>query len=284
MLIEQLHDFGEYLREHNARTTHYSYVSRVRTYLRSLPTDDQFTEHHVRAYISHMADTLRPSTCCIMLCAINKFAIYLVDQGLIPANPAEKVKPPKPDSPRRETPNKTEVTALMDACERIRHPYRAALARAVIFTLVMSGLRRAEVLALRIPDIDISDGAIYVRHGKGDKARTVRPPVACITALSDYLSVRPTCRTNHVFLLKQGSYMADQGLRILLRDLFSIAGMPMSRALLPHGLRHAFATRLRENGVSLEEIRDILGHSDLNTTILYLHRPTERAREIAELM
>src|ERR1019366_280676 len=261
MLSEQLVGFAAYLRGHNSRRTRYSYVSRVRTYLRSLPSDDLFTEANIRTYISHMADTLRPATCYIMLCAINKFAVYLLDQGLIPANPAEKIRSPKLDKPRRETPNEAQVTALMTACARVRHPYRSALARAVVFTFVMSGLRRAELLALRIPDIDIAAATIYVRHGKGDRARTGRIGGACIAALSDYLAIRPSCKDNHVFLLRQGCYMGDQGLSTLLRDLFAIADMPGSRALLPHGLRHAFATRLRQNGVDLEEIQEQIGRA-----------------------
>jgi integrase/recombinase XerD len=283
MLIEQLIPFAEFLRTRHQKSTRYSYTSRTRTFLRTLSSDAEFTETFIRAYISRMGDKRRPATCGSALASIRKFGQFLVEVGEIAVNPAEHIKPPRLDKPRRETPTEGQVTAMMEACERIYHPYRKALARAVVFTLVMSAVRRDELLALRTSDIDLLDGAIYIRHGKGDKARVVRPGGACIGALRDYLAVRPGCNTDRLFLLRKGFVMGDQGLRVLLREIASIAGMDGCRAILPHGMRHACATRLRANKVELEEIMEFLGHSDVSTTILYLHRPTERAREIAAL-
>jgi site-specific recombinase XerD len=283
MLIEALPAFSAYLATTCAKATRYSYTSRARSYLRTLQGDAQFTTANVRAYLRALGDAHRPATVHSALAAIHKFGAFLLEQKLLPANPADGIRSPRPDRPLRETPAETEVTALMDACERIRHPYRRSLARAVVYTLVMSALRRSELLALSLTDVDLDAGTLYVRHGKGDRARVVSPGPACIEALRAYQALRPPCPRDRLFLLRKGFVLGDQGLRVLLRDLFAIAGCPGCRALLPHGLRHACATRLRAKNVELEEIKEFLGHSDVNTTILYLHRPAERARQIAEL-
>ncbi len=281
MSIDQLQLFSEFLREHYAKSTRYSYTSRTRVYLRTLEADADFTEASVRAYLSRMADRCRPSACHSAHAAIRRFGAWLVETGVLAVNPVAPIKAPRLGKPHRETPTEAQVTAMLEACERIHHPYRKTLARAVVFTLVMSAVRRGELLALKLGDVDILEGTIDVRHGKGDKARTIRPAPACIDALRDYLAIRPACDLDRLFLLRKGLHLGDEGLRTLLRDVASIAGLAGCKAILPHGQRHACATRMRNKGTHLEEISEFLGHADVNTTILYLHRPTERAKEIA---
>lgn len=283
MLLDLFDSYSEYLRPIRSQRTRYGYVARARAFVKTLTTDSEFTETAVRLYISRMGDRCRPSSQCSALAAIRSFAEWLVECGHIPANPTDKIKAPKLDAPHRETPTEAQVEQMMDACDRIRHPYRRALATAVVYTFAMSAVRRSELIALRTGDIDLKEGAIYVRHGKGDKARTVRPGEACMEALSHYLCLRAAVEDDRLWMVRKGYLMGDEGLRTLLRDVAAIAGLRDVDAILPHGMRHACATRLLRNGADIEDVREFLGHSDVGTTQIYLHSPTDRMREVAKL-
>lgn len=285
LLMDHVDGFAEFLRDNVMPATRYSYTARVKTFLRAHPDAAAFTSAGLRAYITRMGDTHRPRTQCIHLASLRAFGDYLVREGHMPANPAAAVRAPKLDAPRRETPTDAQVAALVAATSRIYHPYRQALCYAVVRTLVYGALRRSECLGLRVEDIDLSDGAIYVRHGKGNKARTVRPGAPTMQAIADYLERRHRCETHPtpLWLLRRNKPMGDGGLRTLLREVTAIAGMAGQKILDPHCLRHACATRLLRNGADIRDIMEYLGHAEISTTALYLHSPTERMRYVATL-
>jgi site-specific recombinase XerD len=140
-------------------------------------------------------------------------------------------------------------------------------------TLYATGLRRAELAHLQIPDIDSPRMVIHVRGGKGGQDRDVMLSPTLLEALRDYwrgLKRKPTD-----WLFPGGSWHTANH-PITPRAVWYACQRAAQRAGLqnrvhPHTLRHCFATHLLENGADLRTIQLLLGHHDLKETTIYLH-------------
>jgi integrase/recombinase XerC len=263
-----------------------NYVTKCRAFLRWLGPDPQpseFTTAAISAFIAGLEGIeRRPRTVRSYLTSLRAFGKWLVQTGKVAENPGAAVKAPKLDRPRRKVPTHQDILSMLDAASHMQTEARTRLALAVVATLVYSGARRQELLNLCVDDIDFEQGLIHIRHGKGDKPRDVAPHPDCFAALASYLDGREEVSSSRLFILR-GRPMADDGLRSLLRQILAVARLAGNKALLPHGLRHAVATRLHRAGAELDVIREFLGHSSITTTSLYLHSGPERIKEIAPL-
>lgn len=151
---------------------------------------------------------------------------------------------------------------------------------AILYLMVFCGLRSCEVLSLDINDVDLIDDQLRVT-GKGDKLRVIPMSPAVRTALLRYLDYeRPKCLHSKCFVAMKGpSYglpMTAEGLRKLFRN----QRRKSIKQAHPHLFRHTYATNLIQKGVSLPVIQKLLGHSDIEVTMGYLHlSPEDVARE-----
>jgi integrase/recombinase XerD len=140
--------------------------------------------------------------------------------------------------------------------------------RLILQTVYACGLRASEVLGLRVPDIDSSRMLLWVRHGKGNKDRSVPLSPALLEALrAHWQRWRPTA---WLFPGQTPSGQRSLGaLQRVVRRAVLAAGF--SKKVSLHTLRHSYATHLLEAGVDLVTIQRLLGHRDLHTTARYLH-------------
>jgi integrase/recombinase XerD len=133
------------------------------------------------------------------------------------------------------------------------------------------GLRIAEALALELKDVDL-DGAVIDVLGKGDKRRKVGIDDTTAALIARWIDKRASLGYNGkgtpLFCTLAGKTIKQQYVRALLPRLAAKADI--ERRMHPHGLRHAFAHRLAKEGVSMDVIRDALGHSSLAVTDRYL--------------
>lgn len=287
MLNQWLDEFAAAAFASRTEETQANYVTKCRRFLRTLgcsdPQPGEMTPAVIGAFIHGLQGSdRRPRTVRSYLTSLRAFGKWLEEAGRFPANPAATVKAPKLDRPRRKVPSHQELLAMIEAATRLRTEARSRLASAVVATLIYSGVRRQEMLDLCVDDVDFEAGLVHIRHGKGNKPRDVAPHADCFTALAAYLEVRPPVKSTRLFILR-GVPMEDDGLRTLLNEVLRVAGMPHNKALLPHGLRHAVATRLHRAGAELDAIREFLGHSSIVVTAAYLHSGPERIKEIAPL-
>jgi len=150
--------------------------------------------------------------------------------------------------------------------------------------LYATGVRRAELIALDLTDYEARERLVHVRHGKGDKARSVPLTRAASLRLDDYLAqARPALSgaalEPALFLTRQGRRIGEPVPMKLLHRLARAAGI--KKQVTPHTLRRSFATHLLQNKVSLRHIQKLLGHEKLSTTAAYLClSPQELRREI----
>jgi len=162
-----------------------------------------------------------------------------------------------------------EAIALIRACST-RAP-TGVRNRALIAVLWRSGLRISEALSLELRDLDLEAGSIRVRHGKGDRSRTVGVDEQTSALLARWIDRRrqlsPGARSP-VFCTLQGGRIDSSYVRRLLPRLAARAGI--ERRVHAHGLRHTYAAELAREGTAINVIRDALGHTSLAVTDRYL--------------
>jgi len=134
-----------------------------------------------------------------------------------------------------------------------------------------SGLRISEALALELRDVDLEAGSLRVRHGKGDKSRTVGVDEQTAALLARWLDrcrkLSPGARAP-VFCTLHGGRVETSYVRHLLPRLATKAGL--DRRVHAHGLRHTYASELARERTPINVIRDALGHTSLAVTDRYL--------------
>jgi len=165
--------------------------------------------------------------------------------------------------------SEAEAIALLKACSS-RAP-SGVRNRALIAVLWRCGLRISDALALELRDVDLQAGTVRVRHGKGDRSRTVGLDEQTTALLARWLDRRkklsPGARAP-IFCTLQGGRMDSSYVRRLLPRLARKAGI--DRRVHAHGLRHTYASELAREGTAINVIRDALGHTSLAVTDRYL--------------
>lgn len=151
---------------------------------------------------------------------------------------------------------------------------RTSRDRAMVAAMVLGGLRRCEVLGLRLEDLRFGERRVFILDGKGGHQRLVPVSQRFFTAVKDYLEhERPDdAATDRVFVVLKGPRreqpLSDYGLDEILDGARRRAGLQRATC---HQLRHTCLTRLREAGIALEAIQAQAGHASIESTRIYLH-------------
>jgi Site-specific recombinase XerD len=162
-----------------------------------------------------------------------------------------------------------EVTKLLAAPSNVKH-------RAILELLYSSGIRLQECCDLEPGDIDRSQLLLHIRSGKGKKERFTIISQRVIDTLSDYYRA---CRPKKY--LFEGWYDKQYSRRSIEKIVSTAAEKAsIKKSISPHTLRHSFATHLHENGVSLQVIQKLLGHTSIKTTTIYSHVSTQTIRKV----
>ena len=146
-----------------------------------------------------------------------------------------------------------------------------------ILTLLYSaGLRRSEVIALRISDIDSERMVINIRDGKGNKDRVTLLSYTTLDLLRAYYRLHKPQK--YLFEGMGGGKYSPTSIAQLLKKAAKKAGI--KKNVTPHMLRHSFATHLLEQGTDLRYILALLGHKSTRTTEIYTHVSTRAINKI----
>jgi len=168
--------------------------------------------------------------------------------------------------------NEDEVLRLLAAC-------RSARDLALVEVLYGTGLRAGELLRLDLGDLDLGEGLLHVRQGKGRKDRTVPFGERVREALVRYLrEERAGLAGEALFPTASRGRLSRSGLRTVLRRTGERAGL--ARHASPHRLRHSYATHLLRGGAGVVSIQALLGHGDLGSTEVYTEGEVGDLREV----
>ena len=172
---------------------------------------------------------------------------------------------------RVRVPKRQVVPLSVDEVARFWSSFRTARDLAIVGLMLLQGLRSAEVLALNEDDVLLSEAQLRVR-GKGNKLRFLPLAPETVQLLDHYrLLERPKVGTTALFIsLKgraRGIRMTLPGLRSLFRHHRKCTGIKLAN---PHRFRHTFASDMVRAGISLPALKQLMGHSDIQTTLRYV--------------
>jgi site-specific recombinase XerD len=166
-----------------------------------------------------------------------------------------------------DVPTDDEVAAVVRACPATPEGKRN---RAMALVMADAGLRASEVLHLLVQDWQRADASLFVRQGKGRKDRIARLNPTTIRAIRAWIAVHPQpAAENWLFCDASGRPLNRRNLVQILHRLSTRAGLSNERRLHPHALRHYAATSWLREGMGLDEVRRLLGHSTLSATLKY---------------
>ncbi|MAE87128.1 MAG: integrase [Flammeovirgaceae bacterium] len=162
-----------------------------------------------------------------------------------------------------------EVKSVFNQVDNLKH-------RAILMTIYSAGLRVGELVNLKVADIDSHGMRIWIREGKGVKDRiTVLSPKLLLVLREYFKAYRPSI---YLFEGPDGGIYTAGSVRKVLSRAVKKAGI--RKKVVPHTLRHSFATHLLENGTNLRYIQTLLGHTNPKTTEIYTHVSTKNLEEI----
>lgn len=218
--------------------------------------------------------TLAVGTQAAKLAAVKKFCAWLVAEQQLAHNPASQVQyPRRPRTLPRNVLTQEEARRLIESTPTSKP--RDIRDRALLEVLYSTGLRRAELIALTVYDLDLQTSTLRIEHGKGDATRLVPLTRSAIAALKLYLSEARTvwaqaANQTHLFVsTRSGGSLDDADIVRIVQKAARRAGI--AKHITPHTLRHSIATHLLQGHADIRQIQKLLGHRRLSSTEIYTH-------------
>lgn len=204
---------------------------------------------------------------------------FLLLTHVITEDVSKNLKAPKIEKKLPSILSKSEVTLLLEqpngnSPKQIRD-------KAMLELLYATGIRVSELISLSTSDINLNMDFIKIKDSK--KERLIPFGTKAHNALSEYiLNSRDVLLENneseYFFVNCSGTQMSRQGFWKLIKSYTKMAGIDAD--ITPHTLRHSFAAHLVENGAELKAVQEMLGHSDISTTQIYLNNTQNRLRDV----
>ncbi len=246
-------------------------------------TVESLTRSSVRAYVDEMMSQGKSQTTIARrLAAFKSFISFLRRRGLIDDNPITRLTARKTEKTLPAIVSKSEISRLMEL-----PPKETPIGirdRALMEVLYSSGLRVAELEALTVGDVDLVERTVAVRRGKGGKGRIVPLGRQALAALRRYQRVRSKLAIKGVpppeslFLGARGTALGERRIRTIVTNY--LKQVIAAQSVGPHTLRHACATHMVNNGADLRVVQELLGHSSVNTTQIYVSVTTSRLKQV----
>ena len=230
----------------------------------------QLNENHIRDYLSTLVKKGFSNSAINQAVNAIKFYYEIV---LDMPNRFYEIERPIKEHKLPKVLSKEEVLTIIDHTNNIKH-------RCIVSLLYSAGLRRSELINLKITDIDSKRMLIRVEDAKGNKDRYTLLSSRVLVELRNYYKKwRP-----HVYLFEGpgGNKYSSRSIANIIANAAEKAGI--KKNVTPHMLRHSFATHLLENGTDLRNIQALLGHNSLKTTEIYTHVAASSFNKIKNLL
>lgn len=196
------------------------------------------------------------------------FYAYLWEQGMVAENPARHLELDRQERKLPQILTGKEVELFLEQPDG--KDAKGVRDKAMLELLYATGIRVSELIGLNVSDVNLTAG--FLRCTDGERSRTIPMYKTAVKAIQTYLkSVRPAMvespEEEALFVNVGGSRMSRQGFWKIVKYYQKKAGI--EKDITPHTLRHSFAAHLLENGASLQDIQEMLGHADVSTTQIY---------------
>tara|TARA_Y100000310_G_scaffold314476_2_gene363870 strand:- start:385 stop:1248 length:864 start_codon:yes stop_codon:yes gene_type:complete len=236
-----------------------TYTYAVNKFLRIYHKEPQeITKKNICGYVDQLIKWNRAgSTINVHLHALTFFYRNVLGKKIMADIPFSKNRKRLP-----ECLSQSEVIKLLGVIDNPKHKLM------IIFTYG-SGFRVSELVNLKVKDLELSQEQGWIRNGKGGKDRLFVIPERLKVSLRTWIKENNLKAEDWLFPGNKKSHYSDSSIREIIKIACKKAGI--MKNITPHTLRHSFATHLLEQGYSLIEVNKLLGHSRLETTLIYTH-------------
>ena len=250
---------GSLLVDGRSKKTIKAYLGELKRFLKVINKSlKEVSAYDIRNYLAKKKlDGVCDTTLENSRAMISAFYMWLEAEEIIDKNPCKNIKPIKHNKKIKPPFTNTDIDKIRFACKTPK-------VRAIVETLLASGVRVSELCNLNVEDIDFDTGRVKVLHGKGNKDRTTYLNNLAKSHLKTYLEGRTS---GALFLSQRKERYTVGGIREMLRQISKASGVS---DVHPHRFRRTFATTLAERGMQIQEIQKLMGHSNINTTMLYV--------------
>jgi site-specific recombinase XerD len=176
--------------------------------------------------------------------------------------------------------SENEAVRVMQVVTNMKYTYKFEKYRnrALFAVLLFAGLRIKECLSLTLEDVNLDSGIIRVLNSKWRKSRLVPINIRLGSILNEYLRERKRLEKTHVYFFSSTNRDMNINYRAVSRLFKRVREQAGLEQLGPHRLRHTFATLMLENNCDLFTLKELLGHSDIKTTAIYLSTTTRHLK------
>lgn len=240
----------------------------------------EVTELDLEGYMMDMElKHFASSTISRSVASIHALFQYLFKEGLIQNDPSENLRSPKVE---KKVP---EILSIEDVDKLLMQPAhntpKGIRDKAMLELLYATGMRVSELIHLKISDVNLQYG--YVSCNEKDKERIIPIGNVSKVALQKYVEEARACyvkdeQETALFTNVSGNAMSRQGFWKMLKSYADDAGIKQD--ITPHTLRHSFAVHMLQNGADVKSVQEMLGHSDISTTQVYLNMKMNRMRDV----
>lgn len=212
--------------------------------------------------------------------SLNTYYKFLLKIEKIKKNPLDNHRALKTKKIIQLPFSEKEVISALDI-NNFQNTFEGRRDRLIIEMLYSTGIRRIELIGIKIKDIDFSAKRIKVL-GKRNKERFIPMLESTISLLKEYMDYRNELKKIHnkdfLFLTSKGEKIYENLVYRITNKYFDYVSTKVKKS--PHILRHSFATHLLNNGADLNAVKDLLGHSSLAATQVYTNRSIEEIKKV----
>lgn len=243
---------------------------------------DELSKHKIEDWLLYgkLEKNWVPKTIRNRLQSLSLFFDWCVQEKYIKENPVKDI--PKPKLPKRipKHLSKQDALKLLDWAKHFKYYYSFERKRAVaiIGMFIFTGLRKAELLNLKMRDVNFEERTVFVESGKGSKDRLVPMNTRLMEILEEYLKDKTRSKQDSLYFftsMRSDEQMGEKAISRLVHRLRDKSGI----YFYPHLLRHTFATLMLEGGCDLFSLSRMMGHSDIKTTTIYLSATVTHLQE-----
>jgi integrase/recombinase XerC len=200
------------------------------------------------------------------LASLRSFYKFLIKRKWVTHNPTLNFHTPKPG---KKLPKTLDVDQIIGLLSHIPDTYLECRDTAIFELFYSSGLRLTELTQLNRKDLDINEGFILIRHGKGNKSRQIPVGSKAITALKQWLEIRIENNSDALFLSIRGGRLTQRAIQLRFNQWCKKNNSEEN--IHPHMLRHSFASHLLQGCGDIRAVQELLGHSSISSTQIYTH-------------
>lgn len=215
---------------------------------------------------------------------LNTFVQWLIKEGHLKENYLNQLEKPRMEHRIPRTLTKEQAQRLLEYSFNMRYPYRSSKYRnrAIIAIMLMAGLRRGEVLRLKLNEVSIENSSIFISQSKGKKDRMIPMGSRLKVILAEYINERNRLKKKCEYFFV--SIQKDNPIgEHCMANMMMILSKRTKINFSSHTLRHAFARLMLEGGCDIYTLSKLMGHNKITTTTIYLSCSNQQMSKSVEM-